>query len=101
ARELEAFAAADAVDPDGERARGGDARVLLSQRAGRRIARGRGQLLGRVREPFVQLPEARDRQVDLAAYLEERRDVVTLHPQRHTADSTEIDGYVLALDPVA
>ena len=40
-RELEALARADAVDPDRERPRGGDRRVLLAQRAGGGVARVR------------------------------------------------------------
>ena len=50
------------------------ARVLLPERAGGGVARVRRRLLALGREPLVQLAEARQGHVDLAAHLDERRD---------------------------
>ena len=99
--ELEPLARADAVDPDRERAVGRDRRVLLPQRAGCGVARVRRELLPRSGEPLVQRAEARDRQVHLATHLEQRRQPVSEHPQRHRADRAQVHGHVLALDAVA
>ncbi len=99
--EPERLPLADAVDPQRERARGGDRRVLLAQRPGGCVARVRGELLVRAGQPLVQLTEPRERQVDLAAHLEHRGRVVSEHPQRHRGDRAQVDGHVLALDAVA
>ena len=66
-------AVAGAVDPGGERPVGGDRRVLLAERAGGGVARVRRELLARPGQPLVQLAEAGERQVDLAAHLDHRR----------------------------
>ena len=92
---------AGAVDPGRERAVGGDRRVLLAQRAGGGVARVRRELLVRPGEPLVQLAEARERQVDLAAHLDDRRRRVAVHPQRDRLDRAQVRRHVLALDPVA
>ena len=70
--ELDAFATAGSVDPDRERPVGGDRGVLLAEAARRRVARIRRELLVRPGEALVQLAEARDRQVHLAADLDQR-----------------------------
>ena len=70
--ELDPLSLAGAVDPGRERPVGGDRRVLLAQRAGRGVARVRRELLARPGETLVQLAEAGERQVDLAAHLDER-----------------------------
>ena len=101
ALELEPLAGARAVDPDCERTVGGDRRVLLPQRAGGGVARVRRELLARPGKPFVQHTEAGDRQIHLSPYLEQRRRVVSEHPERHGADRAEVDRHVLPLDAVA
>ena len=85
---------ADPVAPHRQRPRGGQRRVELANRAGGRVARvhegrlaGRGALL-------VQAGERRQRQVDLAAHLQQRRGV--LHAQRNRADRAQVLGHVLA-----
>ena len=52
-------------------------------------------------EPLVQRLEARDRQVHLAAHLEQGRQPVAEHAERHRPDRAQVDGHVLALDAVA
>src|SRR5436190_161627 len=73
--ELDAFAVAGSVDPDRERAVGGDRGVLLAEAPGSSVARIRRELLVRPREALVQLAEAGERQVDLAADLDHGRRV--------------------------
>ena len=92
--ELEPVDLADAVAPHRQRPRGGQRGVELANRTGRRVARvhegrlaGRGPLL-------VQAGERRQRQVDLAAHLQQRRGV--LHTQRNRADRAQVLGHVLA-----
>ena len=100
-RELETLRRADAVDPDRERPGGGDRRVLLAERARGGVARVRRDLLAQLRDPLVQLAEARERQVDLAAHLRDGGQRVAAHLQRHRRDRPQVDGHVLALDAVA
>src|SRR5439155_2134919 len=76
--QLDAVVRADAVRPDGERAAGRDRGVFLAQRAGGRVTRVGGELLPAADEALVQLPEARDRHVDLAAHLDDPGDVFTV-----------------------
>ena len=49
---------------------------------------------------LVQLAEARQRQIDLAAHLECRGRVVAEHAQRDRLDRAQVRGHVLALDAV-
>src|SRR5205807_2983922 len=98
--ELAAFAVARAVDPDRERAVGGDRRVLLAQAAGGGVARVRGELLVRAHQALVQLPEAAERQVDLPPHLDHGRGLA-LHPQWDRLDRAQVRRDVLALYAVA
>ncbi len=71
--ELEALAVAELVAPDVERPRGGHGRVELTDGAGGGVARvGEGRLAGG-RAGLVQAFEAGQRQVDLAAHLDDGR----------------------------
>ena len=71
--QLEPLALADAVDEHAQLAARGDARVLLPQRSGRRVARvGEGRL-ARLDELRVEVAERLDREEHLAAHLDERR----------------------------
>ena len=96
----EPFGRADSVHPHGQRARCGDRGVLLPKGPGSSVPRVRRHLLLRSGEPLVQLPEAGERHVDLAAHLEERRRRVAPHAQGDGRDRPQVDRHVLALDPV-
>ena len=92
--ELDPLERADRVGPHRERARGGELRIELADRAGGRVARicegrlpGRGALL-------VELRERRSRQVGLAADLDQRRGIVD--SQRYRLDRPQVLGHVLA-----
>ena len=90
---------ADPVAPDRERPFGGQRRVELADRAGGGVARvGEGRF-ARLGAPFVQRLEVGDRQVDLAADLDQLRRVVD--PQRDRADRAQVLGHVLADAAVA
>src|SRR3954451_15827151 len=81
----EALAVTETVDPDRERPRGGDRRVLLAQRSRRSVAWVRSRLLALRDQALVELVEAAEREIHLAAHLEERRRRLTggeLHPHR-------------------
>src|SRR4029450_5706498 len=70
---IEAFGSADAIAPDRQRARTGDLRIQLAGRAGSRVARvgkGRQALCHTL---LVQPGEVGERQVDLAAHLDQKR----------------------------
>ena len=83
-----------AVAPHRQRPRGRQLRVELADRAGGRVARVREGRLARLGALLVQPRERRQRQVDLAAHLEQRRRVV--HAQRDRADRAQVLGHVLA-----
>ena len=70
-RQVEPLALADAVDEHAELTTRGDARVLLPQRSGRRVARVGVGRLARLDQLRVELTERLDREVDLAAHLDE------------------------------
>ena len=90
---------ADPVAPDRERPFGGERRVELADRAGGRVARvGEGRL-ARLGAALVQRLEGGDRQVDLAAHLDQRRRV--LDAQRDRPDRAQVLGHVLADPAVA
>ena len=71
--ELDALAVPGAVDPDRERTVGRDRGVLLAQAPRRGVARVRRELLRRSGEALVQLLEAAEREIDLAAHLDAPR----------------------------
>src|SRR6476659_8396563 len=82
----------EAVDPERERALCGHARIELPERAGRRVARVRGWLLACGDLRLVELREAGQREVDLAAYLEPGRRRLTVGDEdrkRHGVDRPE------------
>jgi len=100
--ELEPLPVAEPVHPDRERARCRDARVELPERAGGRVPRIRGHLPALGHEVLVQAAEGGDRQVDLAAYLEQgRRRAVAVELQGDRADRLQVGGDVLATGAVA
>ena len=65
-----ALALAQTVDPDRERPRSRDRRVLLAQGSRRSVAWVRSRLLALRDQPLVELVEAAEREVHLAAHLE-------------------------------
>ena len=71
--ELDALERADAVGQERQRTRGGHARVLLAQRARRGVARVHEHAQPGLEALLVEPLERRERQVDLAAHLDERR----------------------------
>src|SRR5207244_12286781 len=87
--ERDALAVAGPVDPDRERPVGGDRRVLLAEASGRSVARIRRELLLGSGEALVQLVEARERQVDLAAGLDHSRSVAS-QAKRDRLDRAQI-----------
>ena len=102
--QLETLAHADRIRPQGKGARGRLRGVPLAQRACGGVARvheGREAL----RRPLlVEAREGGDRQVDLAAHLDERRRRLALverEAQGHGAHGAQVGGHVLADDPVA
>ena len=83
-----------AVAPDRQRPRRGELGVELADRAGGGVARvGEGRL-ARLGALLVQPGESRQRQVDLAAHLQQRRRVVDA--QRDRPDRAQVLGHVLA-----
>src|SRR5205085_7430876 len=100
-RRVEALTCADAVQRQGEWSRRGDARVLLPERSGRRVAwvrEGRAALLDEAR---VELREVLGRDEHLAAHLEKSRDVLALQAIRHGREGPDVAGDVLAGAAVA
>src|SRR5919204_161861 len=61
------------MNPDRQRTLRGDRRILLSQRAGGRVAGIRRRLLSLGDQTLVERVEPAEREVDLAADLEQRR----------------------------
>ena len=94
--ELRALVRPDAVSPERQRPRGGDARVLLPQRARGGVARVRCRLLPLVGKSFVQLAKTGERHVHLASHFDELWRVSTEHAQWDRADRAQIDGHVLS-----
>ncbi len=96
---LPAPARTDPIGPHRERARGCQLRVELTNRAGGRVPRvgeGREALGGAL---LVQLREVSDRQVDLAAHLDQLRRV--FDPQRDRLHRAQVLRHLLADAPVA
>ena len=94
---------ADLVGPEVQRTTCGDARVLLAQRAGRRIARVDEEALARVRLTLVHRLELGDRHVDFAAHLEHVgiRRARSAQLVRHVLHGGDVRRDVLAHDTVA
>ena len=92
---------APGIGEEAERARGGDARVLLAQRAGGGIARIGEDLLARRLLPLVELEEIGLGHVDLAAHLADFRHVAAFELLRHVLQRADIGGDVLAFAAVA
>ena len=93
-----ALAGADAVAPDRQGARRCQLRVELADRAGRRVAGIRERALARGGALLVQPGEVGQRQVHLAANLQERRGpfAVRRQRQRDRPDRAQVVGHVLA-----
>src|ERR1035437_5469320 len=89
------------ISKEAERTRGGDARVLLAQRAGGRITRIGEDLLVRRLLPFVEFEEIGLGYVDLAAHLADFRNAAHLELKRHVLQRADIGGDVLAFAAVA
>ena len=86
---------ADAVAPERERPLRRDRRVELAQRPGRGVARVHVDGLASI-EPFlVEALEGLERDVALAAHLDQRRRVRIIDRQRHGADRPHVGGDVL------
>jgi hypothetical protein len=95
---------AEAMDPNRERPLRRDRGVLLAERSRGRVPRVRGRLLALRDQSLVQLLEAAERQIDLAAHLEERRRDLTvseLHPHRDRLDRPQVRRDILASYAVA
>ena len=89
------------IGEEAERPRGGDGRILLPQRARRRIARiGKDGIAGGLL-PLVEREEGVLGHVDLAAHLADIRDVAALQFFRHVLERTDVGGDVLAHGAVA
>jgi len=99
ALELEPLGGADPVAPHRERPRGGQLGVELAEGSGGGVARVRERGLAGFGAALVERREGRQRQVDLAADLEQRRSI--LDPQRDRSDRAEVLGHVLADRAVA
>ena len=86
---------ADLVGPERQRPPGGEPRVELAHGAGGRVARvHEGRLAGRC-AALVERLEVRQRHVDLAAHLEQRRRIRDVQPQRDLRDRAQVVGDVL------
>ena len=93
--EVEPLADADRVAPQRQGAVGGQLGVQLADSARRGVARvheGRQPGLG---TPFVEGCEVRQRHVDLAADLQQRRRIVGVQAKRDRADRAQVVGDVL------
>ncbi len=84
-----------------QRPRRRDARVLLPQRSGGRVARIGENLLARFRLPLVEREEVLLGHVDFAAQLADRRNFPALELVRDLLHRPDIGGDVLALEAVA
>ena len=92
--ELEPVEGPDAVAPHRQRARGRQLGVELADRPGGGVARVRVGRLAGLGALLVEADEGRQRQVDLAAHLQQRRGV--LDAQRDRADRAQVLGDLLA-----
>ena len=91
---LEPLGDADRVAPHRQRPLGGERRVELADRPRGAVARVHERREPGLGAPLVERGEVRQRHVDLAADLEQRRRVVD--PQRDRADRAQVVGDVLA-----
>ena len=92
---------APGIGEEAERARSGDRRVELAQRAGRGVARVDIELLTGLRLLAVKFEERSLGHVDFAAHLAHRRHAAALEPLRDVLQRPDIGGDVLALAAVA
>ena len=99
--ELDALERADAVGEQRERARGRDRGILLAQRAGGRVARVHEHAETGLEALLVEPLEGGERQVDLAAHLDERGPRVARETPRQRVDRAQVGGDVLADQAVA
>ena len=88
ALERDPLRGADRVAPHRERALGGELRVELADRAGGRVARVHERREARLGAALVERGEVRQRHVDLAAHLDQRRRVV--EAQRDRRDRAQV-----------
>ena len=98
---LEAPVRADAVHDQPQRPGGGDPRVLLPQGAGGGVARVGERRLALLDHAGVDVGERGDREVDLAAHLEQLRDVVPGQLLRDVLHGADVRGDVLPRRAVA
>jgi hypothetical protein len=89
------------VDDEPQRSRGGDPRILLPQRARGGIAGIREGRLALLHHRCVDIGEAGDREVDLAADLEPLRQVVPVELLRDVGHRAHVGRDVLPRRPVA
>ncbi len=99
--ERDAVERADGVAEQRERPRGGDARVLLPQRSGGRVARVHEHAQPGLEALRVEPLEGRERQVDLSAHLDQRRRRRAAQALRQGLDRAQIGRDVLADRAVA
>ena len=99
--DLEAPVRPDAVHHQPQRPGGGDPRVLLPERAGGGVARVGERRLALLDHAGVDVGEGRDREVDLAAHLEQLRDVVPGQLLRDALHRADVGGDVLPRGAVA
>ena len=96
-----AFHRADAMAPQAQGPRGGDAGVLLAKASGGCVARIGEGLLAPVPKFLVELLEGPDGQVDLAPDLEDLRMPGPAQTHRDGADGSDVRGDVIPDGPVA
>ena len=101
ARRVEPVAGTDPVQRQGQRSGRGDPRVLLPQRAGRRVARVGERLLALGNQRGIDALEGGVGQEYLTTHLEQRRGSLPGQPVRDGLDGPQVVGDVLAGDAVA
>ncbi len=89
------------IGEEAERTRGGDGRILLAQRARRRIARIGERGFSGLNLPLVEREKRLLGHVDLAAHLADVGHVAAFEFLRHVLERADIGGDVLALGAVA
>ena len=87
---------ADRVAPQRQRPLGGELGIQLADRARRGVARVHERREARLGSAFVERREIRQRHVDLAAHLQQRRRILHVQPQRDRADRAQVVRHVLA-----
>ena len=86
------------IGPEGKRPAGGDVRIFLAQRAGRRVPRVGKQSVAGFFLPSVEVSESRLRHVDLAAHLDQAGAVLGRHlqPAGDDVDGGHVGGDVFS-----